>query len=108
MKSFEAWSRAVRQPTIITRLSTNYRPTISTRQQSKVLTAGHEIADVPADASFELAARSLLIDIAISGTRIPITLRGAFTLTLVSRTIHGAVFHRSQPSPGEKKRPSSN
>ena len=68
------------------------------------LTAGHEIAEAPAQASFSLAARSLLVDIAISGTRIPITLRGAITLTRVSYTIHGAVFHRSQPSPGEKNR----
>ena len=102
MRSFQAWSRAVRQPTIITRLSTNYRPTILTRHQSKVLTAGHEIADVPVKASFPLAARSLLIDIAISGRRIPITLRGAITLTHVSCTIHGAVFNRSQSSNGKK------
>ena len=93
---------AVRQPTVIVRLSTNYRPTISTRGRSKVLKASHEIAYVPAQASILLPARSLLIDIAISETRIPITMRGAITLTRVSCIIHGAVFHHSQP--GEKKK----
>ena len=68
----------------IIHLSTNYRPTISTRQQSKPLTAGHKIAYVPVQALFQLAARSLLVNIATSGTRIHITVGGAITLTRVS------------------------
>ena len=68
----------------IIRLSTNYRPTISTRQQSKPLTAGHEIADVLVQAPFQLAARSLLVNIATSGTTIHINVGGAITLTRVS------------------------
>ena len=68
----------------ITRLLTNYRPTISTRQQSKLLTAGQEITDVPAQVNLQVTARGLLLEIATSGTRTPITSGGAITLTRVS------------------------
>ena len=85
----------------IIRLLTNYRPTISTSQQSKPLTAGHEIVDVPVQALFQLAARSLLVNIATSGTRIQIAVGGCnytHACIMCDSTQHGAVFHRSQPS----------
>ena len=104
MTSFVEWARVERQPMTIIRLSTNYRPTISTRQQSKPLTAGHEIAEVPVQALFQLAARSLLVNIATSGTGIQITVGGAITLTRVScATPLSTVLCFIVPNPHTKK-----